>query len=191
MSWRLLALAGLAAAGCALTSKGTPVEVSWYTPELVQPSEVNPASAPLLLLGYVRSGTALGQRIVWGDGAFQVGFYEDRRWTERPSEFVSRALRRALFESHRFQPALDAGPRLEVELVSFQEILTPEAHAGRVVLHVQLAADRVLFDDTISEEEPVAGPRFEDVVAAISRALDAASEEVARRALVALQPPQP
>jgi cholesterol transport system auxiliary component len=189
MSWRLLASAGLAAAGCALTNKGTPVQVRWYTPELVQPSEVNPESAPLLRLGYVRSGTALGERIVWGDGAFQVGFYDDRRWTERPSEFVTRALRRALFESHRFQPALDEGPQLEVEVVSFQEILTQQRHSGRVALHVRLAAERVLFDDTISEEEPVAGPAFEDVVAAISRALHAASEEAARRALVALQSP--
>jgi cholesterol transport system auxiliary component len=189
MSWRWLTLA-LAAAGCALTNKGTAVEVHYYTPELVRPSESAPASSPPLRLGFVRSGTALGERIAWGDGVHRVGFYEDRRWTERPSEFVTRALRRALFESHRFQPAVEeAGPRLEVELVAFQEIVTPQTHVGRVALHVQLVTDRVLFDDTISKDEPVAGPRFEDVVAAIARALDAASDEVARRAQVALESP--
>ena len=188
MNRRRLAWATLALAGCALTSKGTPLEVRWYTPEVVRPSETDSPGARPLRLGEVHGGSALGERIAWGDGAYQVGFYEDRRWTERPRQYVARALRRSLFESHRFQPAVDGvGPRLELELVEFQETRAPERHTGRVALHAQLATDHVLFDDTIAVDEPVAGPGFDAVVAAIARALDRASEEVARRSQLALE----
>lgn len=50
-----------------------------------------------------------------------------------------------------------------------------------MALHVQLLADRVLLDTTIVKDEPVVGEQFDDVVAAIARALDAAANEVAER----------
>jgi hypothetical protein len=182
--WLLAFLPAWSTMGCALASKGTPVEVHWYTPELVHPGSANrPPAGPALRLGHVQSSTDLEERIAWGDGAYQMGFYEDRRWTKRPAPFVTKALRRALFETHGLQPAIEAGaaPRLEVQLVSFQEIRSRRAHAGRVALHVQLLADRVLLDTTIVRDEPVVGEQFDDVVAAIARALDAAANEVAER----------
>jgi cholesterol transport system auxiliary component len=188
---RLWLVALCALAGCALTSKATPVEVHWYTPERVHPGAVSaPSNGPALILGFVRSGSDLGERIAWGDGAYQVGYYEDRRWTERPAQFVTAAVRRALFESRRFQPAGDlAAPKLDVELVSFQEVRTPRAHLGRVALHVQLVGDRVLLDATVNQDVPVAGDRFDDVVAAISRALGAVADEVAQRVQAAAATP--
>lgn len=182
----LLALCALAW-GCAITSKATPVEVHWYTPEIAHREAAStpstaPAPAPALRLAFVTSGTDLGDRIEWGDGAYRVGYYEDRRWTERPARFATSELRRALFESHRFQPAEeDAAPTLEVELVSFQEIRTAHTHLGRVAMHVRLTRGQGGFDATISRDEPVTGERFEDVVAAIARALGDVSEEVAQR----------
>ena len=186
---RWLLLLACALGGCALTSKGTPLEVRWYTPEPVRaPSAPAHPAGPALHLGYVGSGTDLGERIAWSDGAYQVGFYDDRRWTERPATYVTDALRRALLQQG-FQPALQAGaPTLEVELVAFQEIRSPRAHAARVALHVQLRTDRVLLDETISKETAVSGARFDDVVAAIAQALNAAAAEVAKRAASALGP---
>lgn len=181
--WPVALLSAAVAAGCALTSKGKPLEVSWYTPELVQPVSVNPQSAGTALrLGYVRSGVDLGHRIAWSDGAYQMGFYEDRRWTDRPARFATTALRRALFETHGFRPGSQAtAAELDVEVISFQEIRSPRAHTGRVALHVQFSSEREFLDTTIVRDEPVRGDRFDDVVAAISHALDDAANEVAER----------
>ncbi|QSQ25894.1 membrane integrity-associated transporter subunit PqiC [Pyxidicoccus parkwayensis] len=186
--WLVAFLPAAVAAGCALTSKGKLLEVSWYTLELIQPGTANPQSAgPVLRLGYVHSGADLGQRIAWGDGAYRMGFYEERRWTERPAQFVTTALHRALFEAHAFRRASQVtAPQLDIEVVSLQELRSPRAHAGRVALHVRLSGERELLDTTIVRDEPVRGGRFEDVVAAISHALDDATNEVAERVEAAL-----
>lgn len=187
-TWLVAFVSAAIVAGCALTSKGKALPVSWYTPEQVQPGSANPqAAGPALRLGYVRSGADLGQRIAWGDGAYRMGFYEERRWTERPAQFVTTALRRALFETHGLQPATQAtAPQLDVEVVSFQELRSPQAHAGRVALQVRLSNEHELLDTTLVKDEPVKGERFDDVVAAISRALDAAANEAAERVEAAL-----
>ncbi|XXF75332.1 ABC-type transport auxiliary lipoprotein family protein [Myxococcaceae bacterium GXIMD 01537] len=188
-TWLVALVSAAVAAGCALTSKGKPLGVSWYTPEQVQPGSANPQSAgPELRLGYVRSGADLGQRIAWGDGAYRMGFYEERRWTERPAQFVTAALRRALFEAHGFRSAShETAPLLDVEVVAFQELRSPQAHAGRVALHVRLSNERELLDTTLVKDEPVKGERFDDVAAAISRALDDAANEAAERVAAALR----
>jgi cholesterol transport system auxiliary component len=184
----LCVLCAAAAAGCSLTSKGTALDVRFYTPEPVQPGSANPQSpGPAVRLGHVHSGADLGQLIAWGDGGFQMGFYEGRRWTERPAQFVTAALRRSLFEVHGFRPATELpAPQLDVEVVSFQELRSPSAHAGRVGLRVRLSGDRELLDVTIVKDEPVKGEPFEEVVAAIARALDAAANEVTARTALAL-----
>ncbi|MEO6419839.1 MAG: hypothetical protein ABIP39_10555, partial [Polyangiaceae bacterium] len=58
----------------------------WFTPERVAPRLTSGAVAagPALHLGDVIALIDPGQRIVYGDGGYQVGFYEDRRWTEPP-----------------------------------------------------------------------------------------------------------
>lgn len=179
--------------GCALTSKGKALEVRWYTPELVRPGVAPLApGAPQVRLGFIRSPVQLGEQIAWSDGAYQLGFYEDRRWSERPAEYARSALRRALFITHGLQPAIDPGAaHLEVELANFQEIRSLRAHTGRVTLHVQLSTDRVLLNATITRDEPVKGPLFDDTVAAIGRALDGAANEAAARVQAALAPAMP
>jgi cholesterol transport system auxiliary component len=179
----------LAPTGCALTSRGEVLDVRWFTPERAhaQAAPAVPAAGPSLRLGRVTSGTDLGQRIVHGDGAYEVSYYEDRRWTERPELYVRRALDRTLFEDRGFRRELEGGaPTLDVEVLAFEEIKTASAHAARVVLRIVLSADHVLFEDTAGVLERVTGDRFEDVVAAMSRALDATSEDVARRVGAAL-----
>jgi ABC-type uncharacterized transport system auxiliary subunit len=181
---------GMAALGsaCALTSRGEVLDVRTFTPEGVHATATTAVPAgPSLRLGRVTSGPDLGHRIVYGDGAYEVSYYEDRRWTERPSLYLRRALDRTLFEDGGFRRELGGdGPALDAELLVFEEVKTPHAHAARIVARINLQTDHVLFEDTVAVVEPIAGTRFEDVVAAMARALDAISGEIARRVGVAL-----
>ena len=59
-------------------------------------------------------------------------------------------------------------------------------HAARIVLRLVLSTDHVLLEDTLAVSQPVVGDGFVDVVAAMARALDQSSNEVARRVGYAL-----
>jgi uncharacterized lipoprotein YmbA len=171
------------ASGCALFSRGASVDVRWYTPELTR---LHPGSAELqggceLRVGRVRSGADLGLRIAYGDGLYQVGYYEGLRWTERPEEYVRRALGRALFEQGPFVRAPSpAAPTLDVEVIEFQEVKAPTMHAARIALRIVLSTDRVLLERTIAVSEPFSGEPFDAFVAAMSVALETAASEVVR-----------
>src|SRR5689334_18964534 len=93
-----LALAALlvaGAGGCALTSKAEVLELRYFSPEHVKPhltgADVSPAPGPgapnaalELRLGRVSSGPNLRDRIAFRDSAYELGYYENWRWTERP-----------------------------------------------------------------------------------------------------------
>jgi ABC-type uncharacterized transport system auxiliary subunit len=196
MSWNIgrALVVGLAAlgSGCALTSRGEALDVRFFTPEAAHATVATTGvpAGPSLRLGRVRSGPDLGQRIVHGDGAYEVGYYEDRRWTERPALYLRRALDRTLFEDRGFRRELGGEcPALEAELLVFEEVKTPAAHEARIVVRIEIATDHVLFTDTVTVVEPVTGDRFEAVVAAMARALDGTAEEIARRVGGALAKP--
>lgn len=186
-AWILVVLVALA--GCALTSKrGQVDDVRWFTPERASATtaEREPSSGPPLRLGRVSAGTDLGKRIAYGDGAYEVGYYDTLRWTERPEHYVRDALGRALFGSGSFQRALgDSVPILDVEVLAFQELRGP-VHAARVSLRIALATDVVILEDTIESVVPVTGDGFEDVVAAVAGALGRVSLETACRVSAAL-----
>ncbi len=175
--------ATLMASGCALFSRGASVDVRWFTPEATR-AHVGIAEAQggcALRLGRVRSGADLGLRIAHSDGLYQVGYYEGLRWTERPEEYVRRALGRALFEEGPFQRAVSpAAPTLDVEVVEFQEVKASTMHAARIVLRIVLSADRVLVERTIAVSEPFPGEPFDAFVAAMSVAIEAAANEAVR-----------
>jgi hypothetical protein len=95
---------------------------------------------------------------------------------------VRRALERVLCQQQGFRCEVSAdAPTLDVEVLKFQEVKTDASHTALVSLRLVLSADHVLVDDTVQKVDAVVGPTFDDVVAAISRALDAASEDVGRR----------
>jgi cholesterol transport system auxiliary component len=192
-STRHLAVAAFALAavsGCALTQKAKPLEVAYYTPEVLRPgvtSRQEAAPCRTLRLGSVASGTDLGIRIVVADGAYRVRYYDSRRWTERPENYLRRALSHALFEEGGFRRAMSGdAPTLDVELLTFEEVEMPAGHSARIVLRLIVSTNQVLVQDTIAVSQPVVGGRFDDVVAAMGRALDETSDEVARRVGLAL-----
>jgi ABC-type uncharacterized transport system auxiliary subunit len=172
--------------GCALTTKATPVELRYFSPESFVDSD-RPAAAgepiaspPLLRLARVDSSEQLRGRIAYRESAQEVGSYETLRWTENPENYVRRALHRALFERGRLSEVV-SGPAavLTVELIAFEDVRRPTGHTGRVVLYYSLRrGDRVLSDGRVQMEHAAEGDGIEATVTALGLALEAAVERI-------------
>ena len=188
--------------GCALTSKGDALSIRYFNPETARPrlTSASPgarAEGMAVELGRVTSGVNLREKIAYRDAAFEMGFYDDKRWTERPEAYVRRELARTLFEERGMRRALAGqAPVLEVEVVSFEE-LRGSAPAARIQLRILVHDDRdALLEKTISVDRPVrpGTTGFDGLVQAMAQALDAATEQVANEvaAVVAAraQPPR-
>lgn len=193
-----IGLAALAACGCALTSKAEVADVRYFTPERSAPTltsahqDVQATASLELRLGKVTSGPHLRERIAYREPGHEIGYYEDRRWTERPDVYVRRALERRLFEEGGFRRVLGGPvPVLDVEVIAFDEVRDGRGRAARVSLRMVLSQDRVVVrEDTLSIDVPVAVTKdrgVDEVVAALSTALDFATAQVATRARVALE----
>lgn len=178
-------------AGCALLSRGSAMTIHWYDPEAALPRLHGAAlceggsSGPGALeveLGRVSAGINLRERIAYRDDTFDVGYYDDKRWTERPDAYVRRALARALFEERCVARVMGGpGPVLDVEVLAFEELRGPP-RAARVRLRLIVHDDRDTFlERTISVVRPAPADRrgFDGVVQAMAAALDAAAEEIA------------
>lgn len=184
-------------AGCALTSKGDVLAVRWFDPETTRPRLTSAATGTpasrgrAVELGRVTAGANLRERIAYRDDAYEVGYYDDKRWTERPEVYVRRALARALFEEHGMRRALGGpAPVLEVEVLAFEE-LRGRPPVARIRLRVVLHDDRdALFERTVTVDRASRADAqgFEAIVEAMARALDAAGEEIAGETERALAP---
>jgi ABC-type uncharacterized transport system auxiliary subunit len=75
-----------------------------------------------------------------------------------------------------------------VDVLSFEEVKTRPQHTARIALRAVLSTDHVLFEDTVAASEPVTGGGLDAVVAALGRALDQVTDEVARRVGSTLSP---
>jgi len=160
------------------------VDVHWYTPERA-PSQTGIAERQgggcEVRVGRVTSGIDLGLRIAHGDGLYEIGYYDGLRWTERPEQYVRRAVGRALFEEGPFRRAMtDTAPTLSVEVIDFEEVKAPATHAARLALRVVLSTDRVLLERTVMVSKSVADYRFDSFVASMAEALTEAADEIAR-----------
>lgn len=189
----------VASSGCALTSKSEPADIHWFTPERDLPrttaADVTSApgteARPELELGRVTSGAHLREKILYRDAANEIGFYEERRWTEKPEAYVRRALGRALFEapqsqSHGFvRGAYGVAPTLDVEVVAFDEIRASKPRQARVSVRMVLHDVRGVIDEkTLSVERPIgAGAEGSALALAMAESLDEICEAVARRTM--------
>lgn len=186
---RALVIAGLvlATGGCSLLSRGSVLPVRYFSPEPPAARQPSPAETQgprvAVRLGRVRGAAYLGQRIAHRESEYEVGFYDDREWTERPEAYVRRALARKLFEERGFERATGgAAPTLEVEVFGFDEVRMAGAHVARVKLRYRLEGDDTVLDEqTIAIDRPVSGEGFDAFVAAMSAALDEATNRIADR----------
>lgn len=197
MTARWVAVAALALAGCALSSKATPLEFHYFSaesPAAAATATRPPAGdAPRLRLGPVAAADYLRTRIVHRSSARSVDPYETLRWAEAPREVVRRALIRALFDPGALvQVVGGVAPTLDVEVTAFEEVGRPGGRAGRVQLTYQLHDDQVVIArGTVTAERPARGSGMDAVVAAIGAAMDEASAELAGRVVPRLRAGQP
>ena len=124
--------------------------------------------------------------------AFEVGFYEDKRWTARPEVYVRRELARTLFEERGVRRALAGeAPVLDVELLAFEQVRGP-IPAARIQLHFMIHDERETFlERTITVDRPVPGDGFDAFVQAMAVALDAAATDIVTQAESVLRARQP
>ncbi|MFQ5515053.1 MAG: ABC-type transport auxiliary lipoprotein family protein [Myxococcota bacterium] len=189
MSKLRIALLLSLATGCLL---GRPPEPPrYFRPEPVDrdaPPTLSSGPKATLRLQRVTEASHLGERIVWRVSDVEFGFYDSRRWTERPAHYVEEALSRELFEIRGLRRAR-AGRHasLEVELLSFDEVLEPE-HSARVELrvlltdpeHLSLLERRYREEVSLEDDDPLMLSR------AMGRALARLVQRVADDVEVAL-----
>ena len=179
--------------GCALVSKGEVSMRRYFSPDLSvdAPARSAARSSLELRLGRVTAGDSLDERMMFRTSAQEVSFYDDRLWTERPETYLRRGLSRILFEEGGLRSVLrGAGPTLDVELISFEEVKS-QAHVGRVKVAFTLSDERVVsLQETVCVDRPVVVASSETDAAAVARAMGEALrdvvDEIARRVMVEL-----
>lgn len=130
--------------------------------------------------------------IIHRDSPHEIGYYDDRVWTEKPTAYVRRALVRALYDDRGLKQVLSgASLTLDVDVVAFEEVREP-AHVGRISLDHTLSDDRVVRRSrSLVVERPISaaqgGDAASEVVQALSDALGAAAESIAEAAATELQ----
>jgi len=173
--------------GCALLMKSDPTVPRYFSPGPAAPSTaaVRAASSGLeLRLGRVNADAYIKDRIVHRDSTYEIGYYEDRVWTEKPESYVRRALARAIFDDRGVSQVLSgASVTLEVDVVAFEEVREP-IHVGRIALDYVLYDDRVVrLSRSIVVERPIpqtkGGDAAREAVQALSDALGSAVDSVA------------
>lgn len=192
----MLLLFALAGSGCALFSKGDVTEPRFFAPSAApreRAASARPAGtegAAKLRIGRIRGGDHLRQRIVFRSSAVEIGEYPHFRWTEKPEEYVRRALLQALFEERGITQAVGgAVPTLDVEVLAFEEVRRGDQRAARVEIGYAVRDDRVVIAaHTVVVERPAPGgpEEMEPVIEALSAALAEASSTIASEIAAAL-----
>lgn len=195
----LVSLVCLVSSGCALTSRSDPLPMRYFTAEAAassggertQRSALSPGSELPLRLERVQASSHLEDAIAYRNAGHEVGYYEGERWTERPGDFVERALERALYQDGGLKRVISgASETLVVELTAFEEIRGPQPVArfeAIITLHDERTSQLV---QTVRVERPIAPSRAESgdktddaaarVVAALSDALQAGVDQIAQ-----------
>jgi ABC-type uncharacterized transport system auxiliary subunit len=162
------------APACALLTKADPVVPRYFSPDAVTTKHVGPvAPAGLeLRLGRVNAESYMRDRIVRRDSTYEVVYYDDCLWTEKPEAYVRRALSRAIFDERGVREVRSGvATTLQVDVLAFEEIVKPE-HVGRVELAYVLYDDRVvLLSRSVAVERPIAPAKGDAAAAALVGAL--------------------
>jgi ABC-type uncharacterized transport system auxiliary subunit len=186
-----LAPAAFLCTGCLFNN---PPPTRYFTPPsaiaAADDPPANHATVRLVRLRRVHAAAYLAEQIVWRGSDVERGLYEQRRWTEFPSRYLERAMKRALDGTPGVR-RVESGrvPTLDLELISFDEILAP-AHAADVTVVASLRdAEHTLFERSFTAQRAIADPD----PASAARAMGAALDEVVRQIAteVAAQTPPP
>ena len=178
-SCALAALLALPAGGCLSKSVSEPIR--YFRPlapeEATRPVETAAARDPApLRLRRVEAASHLGARVARRTSDVEVGFDDLVRWTDPPATFLERALAHELFETRGLaRSEAGSAPRLDVNLLAFEEVRAPE-RAATVAAHVSLLGDAAMLERTYTAQAPVRSGDPAD----LARAIGAALAEVVR-----------
>ena len=173
LAWCLLLALYSLQTSCALTSKAEALSPRYFNPQLAVGPHSRAAARPFeLRLGQVSSASHLDERISYRISAAEVGFYDDRRWTEIPEAFLRRALERELFEERRLSRVVSGvAPVLDVELTSLEEV-RGKPDKARVTLTFSLRDERrSLLERSVQLEQPVSEQAGADPAQRLAQAL--------------------
>jgi cholesterol transport system auxiliary component len=184
----------MAPLGCAFFTKSDPVVLRYFTPEAVpaQPAPLGevlamPKTALDLRIGRVNAASYLKDRIAFRDKNFEIGYYEDLRWTEKPEAYLRRALSRALFEEDGVRQIISGpGPTLDVDLDAFEELRSPRHAARMQVTWILRDDERVQYEETFTIERTISSTGPGPLAAALSEAFDESVDRVVARVMSAL-----
>jgi cholesterol transport system auxiliary component len=173
--------------GCALLSKGDAMSPRYFSPALEPVRDSPQAGArPLeLRIGQIEPAAHLSERIAYRVSDTELAYYDDRRWTESPEQFVRRALESELFETQAFRRVVSGdAATLDVEVLSFEELRAPER--ARLSLLITLRDQRhARFQRTILAEVPLDLAGKDDAGPALAKAMQSAlaraTKEIAER----------
>jgi cholesterol transport system auxiliary component len=189
-----LALA-LGLAGCALTSRSEPMRVRYYTLEgggsAVRAREADHRTLELRL-GRVEASDYLSEEIAFRNSKHELEFYDDLRWTEKPQEYLRRALTRALFQERGVTRAFSgAASTLDVELVEFEELRGPQPKVRLSAIATLHDERRSQLQETVTVERAISGAsatgdHTEATAAALSAAMSEAVAGLADRVIARL-----
>jgi cholesterol transport system auxiliary component len=173
--------------GCALTSKSEPMSPRYFSPDVGRSAPAVRAQALSRLelrLGQIGAASSLEERIAYRMSETELGYYDNRRWTEPPEEYLRRALGHELFEDRGLRRVVSgAAPTLDVELVHFEE-LRYGANRARVAVRFSLRDEHsALLERVLVVEQPIASGESEAapvrVAVALSNALSQAVSNLA------------
>ncbi len=191
----------LGSSGCALLGKSEVLEVRYFSPEGAGERSATEAPAAKqgleLRLGKVSAAAYLGERIVFRDSSYELGFYEERRWTERPESYLRRALSRSLFEELGVRRIVfGAGPTLDVELSEFTELRGARPLARVRATYILYGARLVQREATVTIELPITAESSqrdspEPAVRALTEALNGAVRQIVEQVAVELRASRP
>jgi len=193
----LAAFALLGSASCALLGKSEALAPRYFSPDSAprrtSSSSPEPAAQLELNLGRISSASYLGERIVYRDSNYELNFYQERRWSERPEAYLRRALSRALFEERGLHRVVSgSGPTLDVELSEFAEIRA-ESPVARVSATFILSDRRLVRREaTVTIELPIQSTKpLEDApeaaVRAMTDALNRTVDQIVEQVLASLR----
>ncbi len=191
----LACVALLGSSGCAITSKADPIWPHYYNPMGALPDAAPAEARPELSLRLKRVHGAdhLKEDMVFRRSDVEYFVYDGHLWTERPENYLRRALERAFYEGHGVRRMhASSAPTLEAELIAFEETRKPSGVIIQVVVQVH-TDDVVVLQETFTARRAVKadpeeeGARQKAVAEAMGAALGEVTESIVRRVLAQLK----
>jgi cholesterol transport system auxiliary component len=182
-----LVAASLATGGCALFSKSELVRVRYFSLDESsarqapheQPPPIACSEQIALRLGRISAPEHLEERLVYRSSLNEVGYYKNLRWTDRPEEYLRRALARELFEVRGLARVVSgAAPTLDVELTAFEEVRGPIPKARLGLTFVLHDEKSVQIERSLTIDRNIPDSDADSFVKALSGALAGAVERV-------------